>query len=202
MSAQVRPLSSESPAPSIATAEVIELQDDGYLIDHAGTPRPARKAHGCLLRPHPGDLVLVSFTEQGAHILQILERPDPQAENHLALQGDTRLEVSAGKLHLEAPHLALAGRRLQLRFLHIQGLARRLTATLEQARLHCTLSELVTQSRRLFARHSERQVETLDATRAGNVQIQADELVQLKGQTLLSTAKKLFRVDGDQIHLG
>ena len=224
MSAGIERLPSGHPSTTgaaIVTTIVREDSTGDLLIDTESGLRPARRARGCLLRPRAGDLVLAALTARQAYILTVLEAApgrDGNERTHLDLPPDTILHsgaqggltVEADRLHLQARNtllessdeLALKGGRLQLGFGEIRALARRLRATLEESRCISGVHDLIVRTCRFFARHSERHVETLDATQAGNIHVKAEQVLRMKGETVLAKAGKLYRVDGKQIHLG
>ncbi len=220
MSAEIRTLTSASSAASVGLATVRDASDGCFLVEMDGKSRKAHKAFGCLVRPQPGDVVLVASSARGLDILSVLERPEEHRDrtlldlpgntlirvpdtSELDIQGGKSLSLRSGaRLQQSAPEFDLQGQRLGLKFEQVRSVCRDFLATLNKSRLVCNLYDLVTSTRRLFARHSERHVEGLDATHAANVHVKTDQVMHVQGETLLSTAKKLYRVDGDQIHLG
>ena len=220
MEAEIRTLTSLSSAAGISLATVLDSYEGYFLIEMDGQSRKARKAFGCLVIPQPGDVTLVACSARGIDILSVLERPSEYRDRTvLDLPGDALIRVPDGcdldiqggeslnlhaksRLRQSAREFDLQGRRLGLKFEQVRAVCRELLATLSESRLVCNLHDLVAHTRRLFTRHSERHVEGLDATHAANVHVKADQVMHMQGETLLSTAKKLYRVDGDQIHLG
>ena len=81
---------------AIEEAEILTWSGDtGTLTDN----RPARSGFSCLVRPAPGDRVLIWSGGEAPCVLSILRRTDPEAVAVLAMSRQTSIE---------APHLALS----------------------------------------------------------------------------------------------
>jgi hypothetical protein len=179
---------------------------------------PVRRALSCLIRPEPGDRVLVSGTlPDQLWLLAVLERPG-EAPLRLTLDRPAELAVSAGDLrlrapgglHLEggerleagAPEVVLRGDQATFAFRRLTALAREALASLRTCRLLAGWLDTSAERVHLRAETARREVRGLDQTRAGNLELQADQTLRMQGEHLLASADKLVRVDGDQIHLG
>ena len=96
-------------AQTAATGEMHEA-DVAAWKDDAGTlgdGSPARLGASCLLRPEPGDRVLVwCASGRPARVLAVLERLDDEA---------TAVLAASGPLAIEAPRVAIASRTVQIR---------------------------------------------------------------------------------------
>jgi hypothetical protein len=59
------------------------------------------------------------------------------------------------------------------------------------------LTRLTQRAKRVF-----RFVEEIDQTRAGTVDLRAENLIGIRGENAIISARVLAKVDGEQIHLG
>ncbi len=192
---------------------------DGWLaVETPSGIQRARRALGCLVKPEPGDVVLVATVAEGrCHVLAVLERPG-QSPAELDLPGDVRLsaprggvtvaardgvEVISGRsLGLTAPlvemrgeavevaadRLGLCGRFVEARFERIKYLAAAVDAVIH----HLTES----------IRNAFRRVEGLDLVRAAHIARDADDLYAVRGRYATMSADKDVKVDAEHIHLG
>lgn len=172
----------------------------------------ALRAASCQLVPEIGDEVLLAGapTPGPAYVLAVLVRHEATVQRTLLGTGVVLQVPAEGQLHvqassqmrLQAPDVALVGDTTRV-------LARRLLAVAQETVLTSRATRLVgdaleaTLSRvSQWLGHSERHVKGLDQTRAGHVDLKADQVLQLHGQQLLASADKLARLDGDQVHIG
>jgi hypothetical protein len=177
----------------------------------------ARRAKSCLVAPEVGDHVLCVVAPGGVFVLAVLEgrEGDPTrlvADGDLVVQArDGSVAVHAAKgvevvsggavtatcpeIHVRAPKgsvaiddLGFIGRRLWAEVTRVAWVSEEVDAT---------LTRLVQRAKRVF-----RFVEEIDQTRAGTVDVRAENLVAVRGENTLVSARVLAKVDGEQIHLG
>jgi hypothetical protein len=90
----------DQPQPELEYAQVELLEADGIVVSTPTARFFARQAVSCLVRPLPGDTVLLSRDMTGqAYVLSVLERPDGEQATTLQVQGDLNLEA-AGQVSL------------------------------------------------------------------------------------------------------
>jgi len=190
--------------------DVVEVR----LLD--GTCR-ARRAKSCLVAPEIGDKVLCALEDEGAYVLAVLDGRDAAA-TRIAVDGDLRIQsrtgrvtvggergvglvsgadvsVAAGEVSVRAPKGSVAidefgffGRLLQAQVAKVNVAAKELDTVADR------LSQRV---KRAF-----RFVEEIDQTRAGTVDMRAQNLVGIRGENTVISARVLAKVDGEQIHIG
>jgi hypothetical protein len=177
---------------SQGTAGVLVALDQGCVIE-------ARRAAGCLLRPEPGDTVLVHAPEAGeAYLLCVLEKAAGAAV--LDASQDLRIQA-AGRLELAAPEVRLHGKAGRFDFLGLDLLVGALTTKAGSissvaAAVDSRVGDL-TQTIRLAVR----QVET-EVVRAGGIrQFIRDRFLVRSGQTTI-IAQDDVTVDAKKINLG
>lgn len=206
--------------PLALDAEVLAVDPtDGFQIRTLMGERWARRALSCLLCPEVGDRVLVAETlGDEAFVIAVLDRPG-DAPLHLALPGATRVTVADGgglnldldgplglgsrtRITANSPEVGLNAERFTLVCRRLSLIAREALASLRNSRLIASLVDVTAERLDLRLDHSRRKVRDLDQVHAGNLELRAEQVLQLRSETLLAGATKLAKVDGEQIHLG
>lgn len=192
-------------APLRVSTEVAELE--------------ARVAASCLLAPEVGDAVLLSVPTRGpSYVLAVLERRSDAPARLRVEGGDVQIDAPDGRLSMSSPHGVDAISGADMRFV-----SRELDVTAEEARV--SFSSLVSDTRTLLARvgvadaafdalettatrltqrlvRSYRFIEDQEVVRAGSLDTRARESLVLRAKDALVNARRLVRLDGEQIHLG
>jgi hypothetical protein len=177
----------------------------------------ARRAKSCLVAPEVGDRVLCAATPEGEFILAVLEGRE-DAKTVLAVPGDLELQAHSGRVGISASAgvdivsagpVAMTSSELHLRAgkgsvavdeLGFFGRLVRAEVTkvaLVAQEVDSALTRLTQRAKRVF-----RFVEEIDQTRAGTVDLRAENLLALRGENAVISARVLAKVDGEQIHLG
>ena len=183
-----------------------------------GAEFDARVAASCLLAPEEGDAVLLALPSRGpAYVLAVLERRS-EGPAHVRVEGaDMHIEAPDGRLRLSSPQaldlvtaeLRLVSKELdvvagegRLRVTHLLSETRTLLA--RGGVMDAAFQALETAAERATARftRSYRFVEDTDVTRAGSIDARARESLLLRAKDALMSARRLVRLDGEQIHLG
>jgi hypothetical protein len=192
------------------TGRVIAVERDGMTC-------MARRAASCLIAPRAGDVVLYAEVDGATYVLAVLERDDPATE--LDVEGDLtlcsrggsiRVDAMEGDLELSAAHTArLRGKVMALvaeestwvgRELRMLG--EQLTLDATRIRQVSTFAERVADSVKETFGRSYRDVAEGEHVRAGSVTFSLRHMLRCHAETAVVTAKKLIKLDGDQIHLG
>jgi translation initiation factor IF-1 len=161
---------------------VLECLDDGlYQIEcEDNSTRNCPRAASCLLRPNPGDTVLLAGPDcYRVYLLAVIEQAD------------------AGRSQWDAPaDLVLSARGS----LAIEGQEVRLTTGLFRVIAHAceTLADRLS----AICRMSMRVTEQMDQTRASHIDQQAEQSLRLHSRHTMVTGKDLVKVDATQIHGG
>lgn len=177
----------------------------------------ARRAKSCLVAPEAGDKVLCAVEPEGVFVLAILQgRAD--AGTRLTTDGDLTLQARGGRVSLCASEgidlvsgdeVAVTGASVhvhaqkgsvaidELGFFGklVQAKVTRVALVAEE--LDTVLTRLTQRAKRVF-----RFVEEIDQTRAGTVDMRAENLLGLRGENAVISARVLAKIDGEQIHLG
>ncbi|MGK3985912.1 DUF3540 domain-containing protein [Sorangium sp. So ce136] len=177
----------------------------------------ARRAKSCLVAPEVGDTVLCAIEPEGAFVLVVLEGSDG-APTKLVADGDVEVQARGGRvtlcaskgvdivsggdvamtsaeLHVRATKGSLGIDELRYFGRLVQAEVTKLALVAQQ--VDSVLTRLTQRAKRVF-----RFVEELDQTRAGTVDVRAQEMVALRGENTVISARVLAKVDGEQIHIG
>ncbi len=161
----------------------------------------ARRAVSCLLAPLPRDEVLLAGTPDGRlFVLAVLERAD-RASTEISVPGELRLRAEES-VSIASAKFSVRAAEGRMVFGSLAALAGSLLAQVESARFVAESVESICQ--RLFqtAKRCYRKVAELDQLRAGRVDYRAEQEICLRGENVLAGARKLVKVDGEQIHIG
>lgn len=175
----------------------------------------ARRAKSCLVAPEIGDKVLCAIEADGAYVLAVLAGSEG-AKTVIAVGGDLELRggsvavvgtegvdlVSGGDLALTARGLNITARQGSVAIDELGFFGRLLQAevtkvTLVAQEMDSVFTRLSQRAKRVF-----RFVEEIDQTRAGTIDMRAQDLVAVRGENAIVSARVLAKVDGEQIHLG
>lgn len=179
----------------------------------------ARRALSCLVRPEIGDSVLVAEgASEQTYVISVLARIS-DAPLHLALPGRTRITTEQGaglsididgelglssrtRIETDAPEMSLRATTATLVCRRFSAVIRDALASLRHARLVANLIETTAERLNLSADHSQRTIKGLDQVRATNLDIRAEQMLNLQAENVVAGARKLVKLDGEQIHLG
>ncbi len=202
---------------TIDTARVVQRDNGEFLLvtNGARTLR-GKKAAGCLLEPEENDTVLiVRNLAAGVYILTVLERcghagrvmlPDDTTlcatDGALRLAGDTVELVGETAASIVAPAIKLQGLRGEASFADLSLTA--CVAALKAGKLSLVASTIDTVAERITQRVRDcfRWVTRTDSTKAGQVNISAENRFDLKASDASLVARHGVKIDGDKIHLG
>ncbi len=213
--------------PARRLQEIPLVQEQGMITDtdgkffsvetHCGTYE-ARQAVSCLIKPLPGDKVLVvgDFVH-GFYILAVLEREETQKQT-LEFHGEVDLKVEDGRLTIAAQEgmslaaakdISLAARELNIHSLESEVSIHDLVfnggfwlGQVERVRFLATTLDSVIERLSQRIKRSYRTVEEIDQLRAGRLDYLIDKLLSLRGKYSMLTAKEDVKIDGERIHMG
>ncbi len=193
---------------------------DGQLSveDEQGIVWQCRRAASCLLKPEPGDTVLLSGPgRKRVYLIAVIEQADPGVSRIDApgdmIFGGTAGTVSiesAGNLHMRSGGaLEMKGARWNLqadsghcRVDEMRLTAQTVDATAGRLRVVGKVFEAVADRMVQMARNALRLVDEVDQVRVGHLDCKATETVRVHGKHTIVTGKDLVKVDAAQIHMG
>jgi hypothetical protein len=183
-------------------------RDAGFLVQSASGVFTARRAVSCLVEPREHDRVLLAVPPHGdLYVLAVLERDEPgveiQVDGRLTLQTEDHIQLKGKEgVALETKRFDVRAGAARLAFGAVELIARTAEAKLEVSKIVSDAIDVVSERLLTQAKRSYRFIEELDATRARNVDLRAEETVHVRGKNALTSAEQLYKVDAEQIHLG
>lgn len=204
------------PTGAVFSGAVRAVTDRIIAVERAGETVMARRATSCLLAPRARDLVLCAHVDDAVYVLSVLERDAEETE--LEVHGDLRIRSRTGSVRVDAAEDAELGasRAVRLRgkvmaMVAEEGswvgrdlrlLGEQLTLDASRIRQVSTFAERVAASLKETFGRTYRDVEDSEHVRAGSMTYSLRHLLRYHADTAVMTAKKLIKLDGDQIHLG
>ena len=202
---------------TLETGTVERILSGTVEVRHGTGTCQARRARSCLVAPEIGDRVLCARGPEGTFVLAILEGREGAATT-ISADGDLHVQSRDGRVAISAPEgvdlvsggaVAMTSAELHVRAqrgsVAVQelGIVGRLIQA-EVAKVALVAHEVDTVLTRLTQRAKRvfRFVEEIDQTRAGTIDLRAQNLVGVRGENAVISARVLAKVDGEQIHLG
>lgn len=161
----------------------------------------ARQAFSCLVELQAGDGVAALLDDQQQWwVMAVLERGGAQ---DVRLQSRGALELTAERVGVNAQDtLSLAAPQVRLNCEQADAMGERLNLLGGAVKaIGATLSTLFDRVQHRSQQHT-RSTEGLDRTQAGHMELQAHQLLQVRGEHALIDGEKLVKARGAQIHLG
>lgn len=198
----------ESKEILLVTGTITQTAADGLLVDLGEGPLPARRAASCLLAPEAGDTVLVSALPEGRrYVLAVLERAC-HAPATLPFPDGVRVESGAEVFITAADAIALSSATTHVTAADLQVDATKIECrTSLVAVLAHTVRTMGEQLETIWARciarlgSSVRLVQEHDETQAASVRVLTETSHVIQAETIVHSAEKSVKIDGDPIHL-
>ncbi len=196
---------------SLARATVIAISETGERLDlnEDGQLRSAGIAFGCLIRPRPGDSVLV-FREGGESlVLQVLQRDGSTGAvlalpggGAIAVEGETLAMTGRHRLTLRGDRLDLQGRSLSLMAETTTWLGKAITGVVERFTLSARRHE--TSAETLIEKAGDRTavVDGTDSLRAETHLVKVTGIASETAQSKVVAVSEDLRMDGKRISMG
>ncbi len=201
----------------LETGRVVEhAQDRRYVVAVGQTRHDAEQAFGCLVKPEPGDKVLVSIGDE-THILTILSRPEDSSQE-IVFSGPAAIKAPHGSLDIDSAHdvrlashqsMTLSSGELNvnaaaaaMRVDRLSWCSRLVSGQAKQIRL--VAESLDTVARRAVSRFVDafRYVKRHDELQAKSSRMLVDETLTMHTGHTMHTAKGHVKIDAEQIHVG
>lgn len=215
----LRPVSTESVSVQLV-GRLVSAMPDGQLGVQAedGTLWSCRRAASCLLKPEPGDTVLLSGPDRlRVYLIAVIEQANTamsriDVPGNLTLaasagsvsiegQGDLRLR-SGGALDMHGARWTMKAEKARCEVADMRYTGESVDGTVGRLRFVGKLFETVAGRMVQMARSALRLVDETDQVRAGHLDMRAQESVSVHGKHVLMTGKELMKVDAAQIHMG
>jgi len=207
---EAMPSESMDQSPSVAqylTGQVIEADGDTCLLSVRHSLTEARRAVSCLVDLEPGDTVALLITpadvQGGSPIAYVTALLDRASQSPLRIRTDRPLSIeSTATLSLRGRAMGLVSEQTSLTLGKMRLVAGDVVAETGTVRLLSRLLHTVLDSMHLVAQRSFRHVAQSDHQRCGYLDLEAEQLVQIRARNTMITSQQLTRVDGAQIHVG
>ena len=197
--------------PTLEFGLVTQENKEGYTVRTDETVFEAQRAAGCLLKPEPGDRVVLASGDQGlAWVLAVLERPDSGPVKEIRMTGPVAFRVDEGDLDLAADgRLSLAAPEFQVdagsgqvrieEFTWVGGLIRA-----QAQRLRFVADTVDSVCRRLVQKltSSYRYVEGHEEVQSASSRMLVEGTLTLQTKNTMHTSEGHIKMDARQIHLG
>lgn len=207
-----------TPAATLQECGDVEATDAGLAVRTRSGLWRARRASSCLLEPMPGDRVLVAHDDAGVvYVLAILAR-DGSAAHTVVFPGDAQIIAPLGRIGVSArdgvelaspqsvsvvsASLAVQATEASVTIERAEYTGSWLNTCVQRIKLVATSLDAVMDRWTQQVRQSLRRVDELEQVKAGQIDYAARDTLALHGSNALVTAKKLVKVDSEQIHIG
>jgi hypothetical protein len=180
--------------------------------------RCAERAASCLVPPETGDEVAVVTTGDGrVFVIAVLVRTKDEAIE-IAVDGDLLISARGGSCRIDATDgveirsggaMSLVSKALNLRAVEGSVVLSKLTVLASSVLGHSDSVRLAAKAFESFcervsqtAKVCQRTVEELDLLRAGHADYRTEKEMCLRSENFLVGARKLAKLDAEQIHIG
>ncbi|MBW1841497.1 MAG: DUF3540 domain-containing protein [Deltaproteobacteria bacterium] len=203
---------------AVRNGRVVSVSGKKAVVEMSGVTLPAHVAFSCLVQPIPGDLVLCTRTETGAHfILGIIERPGKQdmtlsfpadatmlaQEGSLSMvSGESVTLASGDRLNCFSKQAVHKSREAVVDFDELTARGTNLQANFKTihliSRMVNTMARQVIQKVKNYIRHTE----DYDQVKAGQMTRKTDGLYSMDSKHTVMVSRKGTKIDGERIYMG
>jgi hypothetical protein len=178
----------------------------------------ALQAASCLLKPAPGDRVVLAVEESSAFVLAVLERPQNQEAQEIRMNGPVTFHVQNGDLDLRAdhglavtggtemavssPNLELSAAKARVGIEDLSWKGRLINAQVERIRFVAHALDSVYHRIVQRIKSSYRYVEGHEEVQSASSRFLVDGTLTMRTQNTVHTAEEHIKMDARQIHLG
>lgn len=188
-------------APSYEVATVVAMRGPEITVRTGEGELRAQRAVSCLVAPDPGDEVaLVSPGDGRVFVIAVLVGADERPVD-IATDGDLRISAD-GTMSLVSKTLNLRAIEGRVVLSKLTVLTSSLLARADSVRVAAKAFDSVCERISQTAKLWHRKVEELDHLRAARVDYRTDHEMSLRSENFLVGARKLAKLDAEQIHIG
>ncbi len=198
--------------PAIEYGIIDSCHDRDFFVSTEIGTIQALRAMSCVVKPEPGDIVLISVDENSpCYILSILDRPhDAKKNTELAFDGDVNVSVRQGSLSLTSEDaLSLSSRDFELNAEN--GVVRIDKTSFFGRFVENNIARLKTVAESVDSfikrsvervRSSYRYVEEHDEVQSASTRMIVDGTLTMHTKNTMHIAEGHVKIDAEQIHLG
>jgi hypothetical protein len=200
------------------TGIVVSCDVEGLKVRGGCGLYRASRAVSCLVEPTEGDIVLLATEQSGkAYVLAVLER-HAVGKTRIVAEGDLEFKLAGGRFSVAArdgigftsskdvkfvsAELNVNAVQGNFAFQRATAVGKYLQTEFERVKTFAISCDSVFQRWSQRVKNAYRRVEGTDQLRADQVDYRSRETMNLHGNNTVLTAKKLVKVDGEQIHVG
>jgi hypothetical protein len=195
-----RKLSHAEPSYEVATVAAVEATE--ITVRTARGQRRAQRAASCLVAPDTGDEVALVVTGDGrVFVIAVLVRGTVEKGLEIVVDGDLRIRAE-GTMSLVSKVLNMRAEEGNVVLSKLTVLASSLLAHTDAVRVAAKTIDSFCERLSQTAKRCFRKVEELDHLRAERVDYRTEKEMSLRSEHLLASARKLVKVDSEQIHIG
>ena len=204
--------------PSYRVGSVAVVKDRELTVHTDDGALDAERAASCLVPPGVGDEVAVVLTGDGrAYVIAVLVAASAETTEiavpgdlRISAQGSCRIEgTEAVELSSEEGRVSLDAKTILLRAVEGSVILTKLTVLASSVLAHTDGARVAAKALDWFCdrfsstvKSSYRKVEELDQLRASRVDYRTDNEMCLRSENFLVGARKLAKLDAEQIHIG
>jgi hypothetical protein len=182
-------------------APVVAVEDDAIVVRVSGVTHRARRAASCLVAPAPGDEAAVVLTgDDRAFVTAVLVAADGRSVG-IAVEGDLSIRAG-GVLSLASKVMRLSAAEGLLSLTKVSLVSSALEVGSEGIRVAAKSVDGFFDRISQTAMRCYRKVAELDELRAERIDYRTEEEMCLRSENFLVGARKLAKVDAEQIHIG
>jgi len=190
-----------NPEASYAVATVVAVEEAHLTVRFARGERRAQRAASCLVAPEAGDEVALVVTGEGrVFVIAVLVAAAERGVD-IDVEGDLRIRAE-GTLSLVSRVMNLRAAEGSVVLAKLSVLASAVVANSESVRVAAKTFDGFVERLSQTAKRCYRKVEELDQLRAARVDYRTENEMVLRSENFLVGAKKLAKVDAEQIHIG
>lgn len=185
--------------------------DRHFTVETAYGPITSEQAVGCLVRPRPGDTVLLCIDDPGnCFILSVLKRqPDAKTRTELNFQGDVDLRVLGGELSVSSEErIAFASDSVSIHANRGEAVVEKFSFTARDLRSQVKRILVVAGTvENVFRRFTQRLQDSFrfikdhDEVQSGNTRYLVEKTLTMHAKNADHVAEELVTIKGGQIHL-
>ncbi len=208
---EARPPEAAAAVEGMAVAAVLSLADDAAHVELAlaGAACRAAVAVSCLIRPAPGDRVLVYRGGGEVFVLSVLERSGPNygtlalpGHGNLVVEGETLSLSARQRLALRADSLDIQAKGLTFIADKTTWLSKALTAIVERWHTSAKTHEVSTDDLTVKAVNRVTIVDEVDTLRAQTQSTRIAGVASETAQSKVIAVTEDLRMDGKRITMG
>lgn len=181
---------------------VVLVDEHEIAVETPRGERRALRAASCLVAPAAGDEVALLVSGDGrAFVIAVLDQPN-HAGVEISVEGDLRISARGGSCSITSKELNLEATAGNVVLSKLTLLAGEIVAHSRSAHVVVKAIDAFCERLSQTAKRCYRTVEEIDVLRARHADYRTEKEMSLRSEHFLVDARKLVKVDGQELHLG